>query len=92
MIAINVTEFRGNVKKYLAAAENERLIIHNAKGKAYAIIPVEEVEEPTFELTEMQKRAIDLAFEDIENGRVHSHESVAEQTKQKFPHLFSQKL
>lgn len=89
MIAINVTEFRGNVKKYLAAAENEKVIVHNAKGKAYAIVPIEEMEESPFSLSPEQKKAIDEALEDVANGRVHSHQYVMEETKKRFPHLFN---
>jgi PHD/YefM family antitoxin component YafN of YafNO toxin-antitoxin module len=88
MIAINVTEFRGNMKKYLEAAENEKLIIHGAKGKAYAIVPVEEVKENPFSLSPEQKTAIDEALDDVANGRVHSHHSVMEETKKRFPRLF----
>ena len=89
MIAINVTEFRGNMKKYLEAAENEKLIIHSAKGKAYAIVPVEEIEETPFSLSLEQKKAIDEALDDVANGRVHSHQYVMEETKKRFPHLFN---
>lgn len=87
MIAINVTEFRGNVKKYLEAAEREKVIVHNAKGKAYAIVPVNEIKEPPFNLSEEQNKAIGKALLDEENNRVHSNEDVMLETKKRYPHL-----
>jgi PHD/YefM family antitoxin component YafN of YafNO toxin-antitoxin module len=88
MIAINVTEFRGNVKKYLAAAENEKVIVHNAKGKAYAIVPIEEMEESPFSLSPEQKKAIDQALDDVANGRVHTHKDAMEIIKSRHPKYF----
>mgnify|MGYP003406124694 CR=1 FL=1 len=74
---------------YNLSEENEKLIIHSAKGKAYAIVPVEEIEETPFSLSLEQKKAIDEALDDVANGRVHSHQSVMEETKKRFPHLFN---
>lgn len=88
MIAINVTEFRGNMKKYLEVAENEKLIIHSAKGKAYAIVPVEEVEESPFSLSPEQKRAIDEALDDVANGRIFSHKEAMDKIKSRHPKYF----
>jgi PHD/YefM family antitoxin component YafN of YafNO toxin-antitoxin module len=92
MIAINVTEFRGNMKKYLAISENEKVIVHSAKGKAYAIVPIEEVEEDSFTaesiLSDEQIKAIDKGLQDIRNGNVKSHEEVLIERKKRFPHLF----
>ncbi len=39
-------------------------------------------------LTKTEKSAIDQGLESINNGNVHSHESVMESTKKKFPNLF----
>lgn len=88
MIAINVTEFRGNMKKYLEASENEKLIIHSAKGKAYAIVPVDEVEESPFVLSTEQKKALDIGLNDIANGRVHTHEEAMKIIKSRHPKYF----
>ncbi|AWG20535.1 hypothetical protein FFWV33_02805 [Flavobacterium faecale] len=92
MIAINVTEFRGNMKKYLAISENEKVIVHSAKGKAYAIVPIDEIEEDNFTaekiLTEDQLKAIEIGLQDIRNGNVKSHEEVVRERKKRFPHLF----
>jgi len=87
MITVSVTEFRGNMKKYLEIAENEKLVIHRNKGKSFIITPLERVNEDTI-LTEEQKLAIDNAIEDIEAGKTYSHEMVMEETKKKFPQLF----
>lgn len=40
-------------------------------------------------LTNPQKKAIDEALEDVENGKVRSHQDVMDETKKRFPHLFS---
>ncbi|WP_035676028.1 type II toxin-antitoxin system Phd/YefM family antitoxin [Flavobacterium frigidarium] len=88
MIAINVTEFRGNMKKYLEAAENEKLIIHSAKGKAYAIVPIEEIEESIFTLSQEQKEAIDQALNDVTSGKVFSHKEAMEKIKSRHPKYF----
>ena len=88
MIAINVTEFRGNMKKYLEAAENEKLIIHSAKGKAYAIVPIEEIEESIFTLSQEQKKAIDQALNDVKSGKVFSHKEAMEKIKSRHPKYF----
>lgn len=39
-------------------------------------------------LTTEQKKAIDEAFQSIEKNGTKSHETVMEETKNKFPHLF----
>ena len=39
-------------------------------------------------LTTEQKSAIDQGLKSIEEGKVHTHESVMESTKSKYPHLF----
>ncbi|MDA6069331.1 hypothetical protein NJT12_06835 [Flavobacterium sp. AC] len=41
------------------------------------------------EISEVVKKAIDEALEDVANGRVHTHEDVMEETKKKFRHLFN---
>lgn len=39
-------------------------------------------------LSDEQKEAINKGLLDIENGNVHSHESVMLETRKRFPHLF----
>ena len=48
MKTISVSEFRGNIKKYLDIAQEEKLLIHRGKGKTYAIVPIEELEEEPY--------------------------------------------
>lgn len=88
MKTVSVTEFRGNIKKYLDIAESEKLIIHRGKGRSFVVIPLDEEEDESL-LSNAQKAAIDEALEDIDNGRVHSHEDVMDETKKRFPHLFN---
>lgn len=39
-------------------------------------------------LNDAEKKVIDEALEDVENGRMQSHKDVMEETKKRFPHLF----
>lgn len=48
MKTISVSEFRGNIKKYLDIAQEEKLLIHRGKGKTYAIVPIEEMEDEPY--------------------------------------------
>ncbi|MDX6181074.1 type II toxin-antitoxin system Phd/YefM family antitoxin [Flavobacterium sp. Fl-77] len=88
MKTVSVTEFRGNIKKYLDIAESEKLVIHRSKGKSFVVIPLNEEDDDTL-LNNAQKAAIDEALEDVANGRVQSHKDVTEETKQRFPNLFN---
>lgn len=88
MKTVSVTEFRGNIKKYLDIAESERLVIHRSKGRSFVIVPLEEEDDDSLLNTE-QKAAIDEALEDIAKGRVQSHQDVMDETKKRFPHLFN---
>ena len=67
MKTISVSEFRGNIKKYLDLAQEEKLLIHRGKGKTYAIVPIEEMEDepynPEFVAKIMRSR------KDFEEGR-----------------------
>lgn len=87
MKTVSVTEFRGNIKKYLDIAESEKLVIHRSKGRSFVIIPLDEEEDESL-LNNAQKEAIDEALEDVANGRIHSHKDVMDETKKRFPHLF----
>jgi prevent-host-death family protein len=49
MKTISVSEFRGNIKKYLDIAQEEKLIIHRGKGRSFAVIPIEEIEESPYD-------------------------------------------
>jgi len=88
MKTVSVTEFRGNIKKYLDIAESEKLVIHRSKGSSFVVIPLKEEKDDSL-LSDAQKRGIDEALEDVANGRVLSHHEVMEETKQRFPHLFN---
>lgn len=87
MRTVSVTEFRGNMKKYLEIAENEKLVIHRNKGKSFVVTPLEFSDEDTI-LTAQQKLAIDKALEDVKNNKMQTHEMVMEETRKKFPQLF----
>ncbi|MDR7369679.1 type II toxin-antitoxin system Phd/YefM family antitoxin [Flavobacterium aquidurense] len=88
MKTVSVTEFRGNIKKYLDIAESEKLVIHRGKGKSFVIIPLDDEDDNSL-LSNEQKQAIDKALDDVANGRVQSHQDVMDETKKRFPHLFN---
>jgi PHD/YefM family antitoxin component YafN of YafNO toxin-antitoxin module len=49
MKTISVSEFRGNIKKYLDIAQDEKVIIHRGKDKSYAIVPIDEIEDSPYD-------------------------------------------
>lgn len=51
MRTISTTEFRRNQRKYLELSEKEWVIVHGSKNRAYAIVPVEQMDEKTFLLS-----------------------------------------
>lgn len=88
MKTVSVTEFRGNIKKYLDIAESEKLVIHRSKGRSFVVVPLDEEDDNSL-LSKEQKAAIDEALEDVAKGRVQSHQDVMDETKKRFPHLFN---
>lgn len=88
MKTVSVTEFRGNIKKYLEIAESEKLVIHRSKGRSFVVVPLEEEDDNSL-LSKDQKAAIDEALEDVANGRVQLHQDVMDETRRRFPHLFN---
>jgi PHD/YefM family antitoxin component YafN of YafNO toxin-antitoxin module len=67
MKTISVSEFRGNIKKYLDIAQEEKLLIHRGKGKTYAIVPIEEMEDEPYN-PEFVKKILQ-AREDSKQGK-----------------------
>lgn len=49
MKTISVSEFRGNIKKYLDIAQDEKVIIHRGKDKSYVIVPIDEIEDSPYD-------------------------------------------
>lgn len=45
MKTITVSEFRKNIKKYADLAKSEKVIVSRGEGNAFAIVPLEEVED-----------------------------------------------
>lgn len=69
MRTISTTEFRENQKKYLDIADTERVIIHRSKNRAYAIIPVDQMDETTFLLSHPANvRHLKESMDEIERG------------------------
>jgi predicted transcriptional regulator len=61
----------------------KRLIMEKVNGKESKDIFKK------YEISELEIKAIDEAFEDITNGKVQSHQEVMKETKKRFPHLFN---
>ena len=66
MKTISVSEFRGNIKKYLDIAQEEKLIIHRGKGRSFAVVPIEEIEDSPYD-PEFVKKILQ-AREDSKQG------------------------
>ena len=49
MKTVSVTEFRGNIKKYLDIAEAEKLVIHRSKGRSFVVVPLKTKKKNAFE-------------------------------------------
>ncbi|WP_221393379.1 type II toxin-antitoxin system Phd/YefM family antitoxin [Dyadobacter sp. NIV53] len=45
MRTITVSEFRKNIKKYAVLANTEKVIVNRGDGKAFAIVPIEALED-----------------------------------------------
>lgn len=70
MKTVSVTEFRSNIKRYLDIAQEEKLVIHRSKGKSFAIVPLDELEEEekTFHSETLQE-LIDQARKERKEGK-----------------------
>lgn len=58
MKTISVSEFRKNIKKYADLAKSEKIIVSRGEGNAFAIVPLEEVEDPGYN-PEFVKKILD---------------------------------
>lgn len=73
MKTISFTEFRNNLKKYADLAEREKVIVSRGSGRAFYIVPVEQVEDSGY--SEDFIKGINQAEEQIRKGlstKVHS--------------------
>lgn len=87
MQTVSVTEFRGNIKKYLELAENEKLVIHRNKGVSFVLTPLRDENEDCL-LSDTQKRAIDKGLEAVAQGRVMSNAEARKKINEKYPNFF----
>lgn len=87
MQTVSVTEFRGNIKKYLELAEKEKLVIHRNKGVSFVLTPLKDEDEDTL-LSDAQKKAIDKGLESIAQGNVMSDAAARKKINGKFPDFF----
>lgn len=87
MQTVSVTEFRGNIKKYLELAEKEKLVIHRNKGVSFVLTPLKDEDEDSL-LSDAQKKAIDKGLEAIAEGRVMSNAEARKKINEKYPNFF----
>jgi PHD/YefM family antitoxin component YafN of YafNO toxin-antitoxin module len=87
MQTVSVTEFRGNIKKYLELAEKEKLVIHRNKGVSFVLTPLKDEDEDSL-LSDAQKKAIDKGLEAIAQGRVLSNAEARKKINDKYPDFF----
>lgn len=87
MQTVSVTEFRGNMKKYLELAEKEKLVIHRNKGVSFVLTPLKDEDEDSL-LSDAQKKAIDKGLEAIAEGRVMSDTEARKKINKKYPNFF----
>jgi PHD/YefM family antitoxin component YafN of YafNO toxin-antitoxin module len=87
MQTVSVTEFRGNIKKYLELAEKEKLVIHRNKGVSFILTPLKDEEDDSL-LSDAQKKAIDKGLEAIAQGRVLSNIEARNKINEKYPNFF----
>ena len=68
MKTIAVSEFRKNIKKYADLASKEQIIVNRGEGKAFAIVPINELEDKGYDPKFVAK--IMKSKEDSKQGRV----------------------
>ena len=57
MRTISVSEFRKNIKKYAILANTEKVIVNRGDGKAFAIVPIEAIEDTGYDPSFVKKIA-----------------------------------
>lgn len=73
MKTISVSEFRNNIRKYTDLAAEEKIIVSRGKGKAFLVVPIEEVQDkgynPDFvkRILESRDNALKGKYTEIEN-------------------------
>jgi len=67
MKTITVSEFRKNIKKYADLAKKEKVIVSRGEGRAFAIVPLEEVDDSGYN-PEFVKKIL-KAKENIKEGQ-----------------------
>lgn len=66
MRTITVSEFRKNIKKYAVLANTEKVIVNRGDGKAFAIVPIEALEDKGYNPAFVKK--IQEARDNYNNG------------------------
>lgn len=86
MQTVSVTEFRGNMKKYLELAETEKLVIHRNNGVSFLLTPLKNENKKSL-LSDVQKNAIDKGLEAISQGRVFSDSEARKKINERHPNF-----
>ena len=73
MKTISVSEFRNNIRKYSELANFEKVIVNRGKGKAFAVVPIDDIEDegynPDFvkRILESRDNALKGKYTEIKN-------------------------
>ncbi len=79
MKTITVSEFRKNIKKYADLAKKEKVIVSRGEGNAFAIVPLDEVEDPGYNPEFVKK--IENSLKEAKEGKttkIKTHKELAE--------------
>lgn len=68
MRTITVSEFRKNIKKYAEIADKEQVIVNRGNGEAFAIVPIEVIEDKGYN-PDFVKKILD-AIKSAKKGNV----------------------
>ena len=82
MIQMDIQGDKLSLIEWIAGINDSRII------RQFKSLQKSNQEQVSVSLTSAEKSAIDQGLKSIEEGKVHTNESVMESTKEKFPNLF----
>lgn len=69
MKVINISEFRKNIKKYAELAQNEKVIIHRARGKSFCLVSLDNIDETEYLLsTKANRESLERSIKQSKQG------------------------
>ena len=80
---MNIQSEKLDLLRWIAGITDEQIL--------QKFISLKNISSPVTDLSEEQKKSVDLAFKDIEQGKIYTHEQVMQQVNEEFPQLFKKK-